>query len=57
MATEIEILRRRVARIEDLLEKVLPLIPLEMSNAPQTQEFIEDKARDQREVPTDRSRL
>lgn len=57
MATEIEILRRRVARIEDLLEKVLPTIPLEMSSGQQTQKFVDDKTRDQREIPTDRSRL
>lgn len=55
MATEIELLRRRVARIEDLLEEVLPHIPLEMSSGEQTQEFIDDKNRDQRETPTDRN--
>ena len=52
MATELEILTRRVERIERLLEKVLPTIPLGMSSGEQTEKFINDADTDRKERPT-----
>jgi len=52
VATRIEILERRVERIENLLESVLPRVPLEMASFQGTVKFIEDFNRDKRERPT-----
>ena len=51
MATEIEILRERITRLEDLVLTVLPTIPREMASTELVAEYDEEKTRLRNERP------